>query len=493
MKSTDRRHRLLPGQAPDRPLHILEVIGNAIIGGMERYVYTLSQHMLAQQLAERPASPDPAIDRAVPGGAASPPRVPASLPAAPYVKITCLAPYESEFTASLRELGMEVFIVAMGDDPTWRAIQFTTELVRSLKIDLLHAHMPRAHMLAGLAGRLASVPVVATIHGMEINLHELSVHRTTGTHLTVVCQQALVNALAVGAYEDRITLIPNGVDLQQFSPVIGSGSGSVPPFRQFLASEHAVPLEAPLVGYVGRISWEKGPDQFVRMAAHIHTQRPEIHFVMVGDGPMRPEIERMIYNHRLEGILHLPGLWHRPWEIYPALDILTQTSRVEGMPFTLLEAMATGLPVAAMGVGGVPEILDVSLSGLLAAPGDYNGLGDAVLHILNHPDLAAQMGRHARRRVEDGYSLANTVRRMSGLFQRLVAQCAKDTPAGWSPLDPAGAAAGGVASLGEAPASSLPVQEPLDRAATIPPLPDVSPGSAPEDRLPGRPGAHKNH
>lgn len=378
--------------AASRPLHILEMSGNAIVGGMETYVLNLAAHLPEHQL-----------------------------------KVTVLAPYESVFTADLRRLGSEVFVTSMGDDPAWRSIQFTTELIRSLKVDLVHAHLPRAHMLAGLAGRLANVPVVATVHGMEVNLQDLGIHRTTGTHLTVVCQQALVHALSLGVPEDRLTLIPNGVDVQRFSP---GRSGQA--FRQ----QYGIPAEARLVGYVGRIAWEKGPDHFVNMAAHIHKRRPDIHFVMVGDGLLRGEMEALVQELGLGAVFHFTGVFADTAQVYPALNLLAQTSRVEGMPLTLLEGMACGLPVAAMGVGGVPEILDAGLSGRLAAGGDFNGLGDAVLDILDNLSLADGMGQHARQRVEQGFDLTDTVRRMAGLFHRLLHRTEKSLPGWTSPALP---------------------------------------------------------
>jgi hypothetical protein len=219
----------------------------------------------------------------------------------------------------------------------------------------------------------------------------------------------------------------------------------------------------------------------------MHAQRPDIRFVLVGDGPMRQEIETLIYNHRLEGIVHIAGLWPNPWEIYPALDLLVQTSRVEGMPFTLLEAMACAVPVVAMGVGGVPEILDVHLSGLLAAPGDFNGAGDAALQILNNPDLAGRMGRHARQRVENGYSLSNTVRRMTGLWRRLVTQASKETAAVWAVGD---IDSTGVASpvAGDATPSSPGLQAAPAILSDLPsPGKEAVPAAIPQAKLPPAP------
>jgi glycosyltransferase involved in cell wall biosynthesis len=361
----------------DEPLiHILEIAGNAIVGGMETYV-----HNLVCNLPEYG------------------------------IKVTCLAPYESAFTAGLREQNSEVFITEMAGDPPWRSIQFTVELVRQKKIHAIHAHLPRAHILGGLVGRLANIPVVATIHGMDLDLLDLGAYHTTGTHLIVVCQQAYAQALIHGVNSRDLTLIHNGVDTGVYSP-----RRSWKDFRTAIQ----LPRDAPLVGFVGRLAWEKGPDDFIRAAEYVHARLPDVHFVIVGEGPMEAELREMTVSSQLENTVHMTGLMTETWKIYPAFSLLAQTSRVEGMPLVLLEAMACGLPVAAMGIGGVPEIVEVGSTGLLSAPGDWVGLGEALVSLLNAPDRITQMGRAARERVERYFDLNQSIRLSAELFHGLV-------------------------------------------------------------------------
>jgi glycosyltransferase involved in cell wall biosynthesis len=375
---------MLPNsESTEEPLiHVLEIAGNAIVGGMEKYVYNLAQKLPAHSF-----------------------------------KVTCMAPYESGFTSSLRHQGCEVYITAIDDSPTWRSIQFTAELIRQLQVDLVHAHLPKAHILAGLAGRLTNRPVVATIHGMDITSLELGITRSVGSHLTVVCQDAYSQALALGVPAERLTLIPNGVDTKTYS---SNRSGAT--FRKSLR----LPPDAPLVGMVGRLAWEKGPDQFLRAAERVLKQRPEVHFAFVGEGPMEMDLKEQIASTGLSERVHMPGVWTNTWEVYPAFDILAQTSRVEGMPFAILEAMACGCPVVAMAVGGVAELIEVGTTGLISAAGDWSGLGDAIVKLLDNPERMKQMGQAGRKRVEDGYDIKDSTRRMASLFSRLVKRKAFD-------------------------------------------------------------------
>lgn len=154
---------------PDSCVRILEVIGNASKGGMENYIKNFLAHLPATRF-----------------------------------RVTCICPYESLFTAALRQLKVEgVYITPIADDPPWRSIQLTMEVARLHQIDVLHAHMPKAHILAGLAGCLIQKPVVATIHGMDITSHELGVARAVGSTLITNCQQAYAEALAMGILASR--------------------------------------------------------------------------------------------------------------------------------------------------------------------------------------------------------------------------------------------------------------------------------------------------
>jgi len=357
-------------------IHVLEVLGNAIVGGMETYVRNL-------------------IDR---------------LPADRF-RVTCLCPYQSDLTAELEAMGCEVFVTYMATDPPWRSIQTAVEVVRSQNIDLLHAHLYKAHMLAGLAGSLTGRPVVATVHGMALSPDELAISQTMSSHLVVVCQEAYIHARSLGVPAERLTAIANGVDMARFRPAADGNA-----FRD----ELHIPRDAPLVGFVGRIAWEKGPDQFVRMARHVHGIRPDVHFVLVGEGHMSGDVARMVAEMELTGCVHIAGLRRDTWNVYPALDVMAQTSRTEGMPLVLLEAMACGKPIVAMIVGGVLELIEVGTTGLISAPGDWEGTGNGVMALLSQPERLMRMGEAARRRAEARYDLGETVRRTARLFRDLV-------------------------------------------------------------------------
>ncbi|MGI9148876.1 MAG: glycosyltransferase family 4 protein [Chloroflexota bacterium] len=375
----------------DRRLHVLEVVAIARVGGMERYVRNLI----------------------------------AGLPEHRF-RASCLAPYESMYTDELRALGCPVWITAMRDDPYWHAIQWATGLIRAQQVGVVHAHLPSAHALAALAGRLAGIPIVATVHGMEVAALDLAIAQTAGTHLVTVCQRAYGHALALGVPAGQVSHIPNGVDTDVFTQ-----NGS----RAELRTSLGVPAEVPLVGWVGRLRPEKAPQAFLRVAEAVRRSRPDARFVLVGDGPLAAALEHEIQERGLAGCVQLAGVRADMARVYPAFDLLVQTSESEGMPLVILEAMACGRPVVAMDVGGVPEVVQVDTTGLLAAPGDVAWLVKCVLELLASPERALAMGTAGRRRVERHFDLRLSIGRTAALFERLArAQTQANSPLAASAL-----------------------------------------------------------
>ena len=363
----------------DCRLNVLEVIGNAGMGGMENYIKSFISNLPSDQF-----------------------------------RVTCVCPCESSFTDSLRKLGVEeVFITPIEDDPAWRSIQLTAEVARLHQIDVLHAHMPKAHVLAGLASCLIHKPVAATVHGMNVTSHELGITRAVGSHLITNCQEAFTQALAMGVPAERVNLVRNGVDIEAFIP---GDSGEE--FRNFIG----VPLNTPLVGYVGRLEHEKGPDLFLRAAEYVKHLRPDVHFVMVGAGNMRDHLREMCINMHLESQVHFTGWYANTAKIYTALDLLAHTSRSDGTSLVLLEAMASACPVVGLAVGGGREIIENESTGLMAGAGDWEGLGMKIIQLLEEPERLKTMGTLARARVVHYFNVATNTRGTAAVLRSLATE-----------------------------------------------------------------------
>jgi len=334
----------------------------------------------------------------------------ANLPASQF-QVTCICPFESEFTASLRKLGVEeVYVTPVTDDPAWRSIQLTAETARLHKIDILHAHMPKAHALAGLAGSLIQKPVVATLHGMNVTTQELGITRAVGSHLITNCQESFTQALAMGVPADRVDLVRNGVDTAIFT---SDRNGDE--FRSAIN----IPPGIPLIGFVGRLEQEKGPDLFLRAMDLVHQARPDAHFVIVGEGQMHIELEKMCKRFGLEQHVYFAGWWANTELIYPALDFLVHSSRSDGTSLVLLEALACGCPAVGLAVGGVREIIENERTGFVVGEGDWEGLVFRSLQLLEQPALLKSMKSSARLRVKQYFDVKANAKRTAEVLRHV--------------------------------------------------------------------------
>lgn len=381
---------LAPHVVPESkdPIHVMQVLGNAIVGGMENYVRNLI----------------------------------ACLPADEF-KVSLLCPFESAYTKAARSRGHDVYIAPLRDDPPWRTIEMICTLVRQTGVSLLHAHLMNAHTCAAVAGKLTDIPTVATLHGMSLQPQEISVARNTGSHTIVVCREAWSQAMAVGLTPDCVSLVPNGVDLETFHPA----SADRAKFRQAI---NISPNDF-LVGFVGRLAWEKGPDKFVKAAEFILQRRPDVHFAMVGTGAMEIELARASERAGIGSRLHMAGLWREPNQVYPSFDLMLHTSRADAMPLAVLEAMATGVPVVAIGVGGVPEIIETGETGILIGtqewpgivseyPGDWEGVAQAAIALIDNRRRLELMSAKSITRARAHFDIRRSAELTCQVFRELL-------------------------------------------------------------------------
>lgn len=368
----------MPNEAsPLNRIHVLEVVGNAIVGGMETCVARLIERLPPERFA-----------------------------------VTMLCPFDSHLADRVRGLGVEVIVTPMPESPTWSSIQLAHALVKAHAIDVLHAHLPNAHLLAGLVGKMAGRPVFTTIHGRQLAPADLEMHRMGGTQISVVCQQTYYHALGLGVNSAQLHFIPNGVDVQAFVPR--------PCRNGELRRRLGVCADTPLVGQVGRLSPEKGPEVFVRAALAVKQAWPAARFVLIGDGPMRTELQGIVERYGMGDAVYLAGEAADMHQCWNELDIAVLASHSEAMPLALMEAMACGLPVVATRVGGVPDIVQQGTTGWVVSPGDFDALAARLLVLLGAAELRAQMGARARERIVERFALDDSVAATASLMTRLV-------------------------------------------------------------------------
>jgi glycosyltransferase involved in cell wall biosynthesis len=211
----------------------------------------------------------------------------------------------------------------------------------------------------------------------------------------------------------KLEIITNGVDLARFAN--GRPAGTV---RQALG----VSASAPLVGIVAMLRPEKAHDVFLRAAARAAAHVPEARFLIIGDGPTRPQLEALAAELGLQGKVLFLGARSDVPELVKAIDLAVLSSHpvVETLSNAVLEYMAAGKPVLATRVGSVPEQVQDGVTGCLVDPGDWQALGDRIAELLLDADRARRMGQAGRALVEARYTIDRMVRGHERLFERLL-------------------------------------------------------------------------
>lgn len=213
----------------------------------------------------------------------------------------------------------------------------------------------------------------------------------------------------------KIEIITNGVDLERFHRGRGTELSGL---RDLLG----VSQKTPLVTIVAMLRPEKGHETFLRAAAQVRGKAPETHFVIVGEGPEKPKLEKLTGELSLGSQVHFLGARNDIPDILAQSDVCVLSSHpvVETVSNAVLEYMASAKPVVSTRVGSLPEMVDEGETGFLVPAGDPEAMAQRILQLIKSPLLAAQMGRAGRRKVETHYSVEQMVRKTEDLFECLL-------------------------------------------------------------------------
>ncbi len=177
-----------------------------------------------------------------------------------------------------------------------------------------------------------------------------------------------------------------------------------------------------MIGTVAVFRRQKRLGDWVRAFKAAHETHPDVHGLAVGDGPLRDEFHQRIEAEGMADKIHLTGIQEEVSDYLSAMDIFLMSSQFEGLPIALLEAMAMELPVVATSVGGIPEVLTNGGAGFLVPWGEPERLAECLCRVLDDSALRSAMGRAARKRVEESFSIDRMVDELQGIYEELVSQ-----------------------------------------------------------------------
>lgn len=298
------------------------------------------------------------------------------------------------------------------------AVSSLLRLADEIQPDIIHAHnlFFSTTLIAAALKRHLARPLVVTMHLGTLDcisgparIAAAGWERTVGRSIlrcadrVIAVSQAVAKHAAALRYPASSTrVIPNGVDLDRFFPSPDS------------TSDHA------RVGLVGRLIFNKGPRYFVESVPAVLEMHPRTEFVLAGEGPLRDELERRVAQLGIGHAVTFLGKRTDIPDILRTCDLYVRPSLTEGLPLTVLEAMACGVPVIATPVGGTAEVVQDGVTGLLIRPGEVDDLARATNDLLANPSRGRALAHQARALVQRSFNWDAVTRQTTAVYQELI-------------------------------------------------------------------------
>lgn len=326
------------------------------------------------------------------------------------------SPIESE----LRSRGIPVQLLGGAGLLDIRRYRDLVRFLRRERFDIIHTHLLASNILGGICGHKSASPVVGSLHNTEPyrgrNAHikqwlEYLVLRRW-TSRTIAVGHIVAEKRAEKLRPARLDVVPNAVPLIAPLPVDE---------RRLLRKELVGDPDRPIILTLGSLTRQKGYDILLRAFATVHQSYPEACLLIAGSGPEHDALTAAATSLGLRDHAQLLGGRADPERLLGAADIFVSSSRWEGLPLAVLEAMAARLPVVATSVGDIPRVLTEN-TGLLVPPDDTRALAAELERLLGDAGLRRDLGQRARARIEGEYSVEAWCERLLAIYADVVAQ-----------------------------------------------------------------------
>ncbi|MEK6765468.1 MAG: glycosyltransferase, partial [Planctomycetota bacterium] len=325
----------------------------------------------------------------------------------PNCKIIALSLNEGILTNRLQSIGIETYIIPESTNSFLEIFWKALNLVRGVKIDVIHSHRSKENMLALLLSKfLFKKPLIATYHGWGVEYFEKNNGNRIGlitrtdyfilrhffTRVAPVSHD-IRNVLIQkhGFKENRTVVVHNGIEMPQHTY-----SASRPVNQSANRVFH--------IGTVGRLMPQKDFELFLEIAAKIGKKVRNIRFSILGGGPLKERLFQKAKELNIEDNVEFLAPRQNPFPYYYSLDIYLNTSLFEGIPLTILEAMASRIPVVAAKVGGIPEIINDKENGMLVGSRDPAVYAEKCIYLLNNQKLREDLANSANQTIEKYFS-----------------------------------------------------------------------------------------
>jgi glycosyltransferase involved in cell wall biosynthesis len=277
-------------------------------------------------------------------------------------------------------------------------------VLRGLDPDIVHAHDPHGVAMAALAlsmGRFGARPALVAARRVDFHLKDNAFSRWKYKQVRCfICASDLIRSMLVadGVAEERTVTVHEGVDLEHIraAPAVS------------VHAEFWLPAHAPVVGNVAALVPHKGQRHLIDAASLVVQRVPDARFVILGEGELRPALEKQIKHLGLDRHVILAGFRPDVLSLLKTFDVFAMSSVTEGLGTSLLDAMACGRPIVATRTGGIPEVVNQDTA-ILVPPRDHHRMADAIVELLKDEDRRRRMGEAGIRRVSAKFTAERMV------------------------------------------------------------------------------------
>ncbi len=320
----------------------------------------------------------------------------------------------------VEDLGIEVIRVPVSLPISPGMVLRAARILRRLKPLVVHTHGYKGDFVGLLAGRLARVPVIGEVSGWLFPDNDYVIKFYEWLDAQTLKRMDVAIALAeyykrmmvdMGFDPGMIRVLPSGVEPEELRARAGKAD---------IRARLGLDEETPTVGMLTRLSEEKGVDLFIKAMARVIKGHPEARGIIFGTGPEEEELKRLARTLGLERNIIWAGYVEEAMDALLALDVLAQTSRIEALPQTLMEAMVMSRPVVTTAVGGCPELVGAGETGSVAPRGDADAVARGIIRLLDEPALALTMGQRGAERIQQEYTMDRWADRTIRLYEEMV-------------------------------------------------------------------------
>jgi glycosyltransferase involved in cell wall biosynthesis len=310
--------------------------------------------------------------------------------------------------------GLELVPLAPRSEMDLTAAWRLARLLKRLRPDVIHAHDPHGVAMAAFAlsmGGPAQPPLIASRRvDFHLKGHSLSRWKYRQVDCFIAASDAIRQMLMTdGIPADRVITVHEGIDVDHVR--------AAPPVNVHAALW--LPHQAPVVGSIGALVPHKGHRYLIDAAALVCRDLPDTRFVIFGEGELRGHLERLVREHHLEKHVLLPGFRADVIGCLKGFDVFVMSSVTEGLGTSLLDAMAASKAIVATRTGGIPEIVDHAVNGLLVPPRDAPALAGAIVTLLEDAPLRVRMGAAGLVRVTDRFTVERMVAHTAAVYERV--------------------------------------------------------------------------